>query len=625
MQTRRLVSRIALRLAAASAIFSAVALFPRPELFASGPRLENLPRPALTLAPIADVATLLPPELFVVVEGKGLGALAGGWRDSPLAQRVKQSRAWKQFEHSAGHAQLLAGIGFVQLVSGWTPEELLAALLGDQIAIALVPAEGAPGLVAAIQTADADSAEHLVSVVRGMALANKENATPPRVIDHGGVSGLVVNEKLWLAALDRTLVVASTQPLFEKLVDRALAANGPAAVPAPVPPLVASLRKSTSDRAELRFAVDLARLAATRPDGKLLPDLSENSGGALLLGDLLALLRRAPTTAGSLALHGTELALEVVVPGDPKGLPAACRCFAHARADEPLLAFTPRETLLTLTLRRDWSAFFDDHAQLCQPQAEKEFADFKTNLALFFGGQSVPDDLLPQLADELAFVLTRQTYPGITDVPKVKYPAGALVFRTKADATKLGRDFAIGVHSFLALINLDRAMKNQTPFLPFVEPFEGVTVYGGRPLPGDRRPGDPARQNLSPCAAWLGDRIVLSSTEELLHDLVRLLAVPEKNGLVPAGVTSYLRIDGPALAALARDDRDVLIDNAMLNDGKPAAQAQNEADLLAEALRELASATLQSTSAPDGMHWKLALELTPFTPATPASAPAGTR
>jgi hypothetical protein len=610
------------RVAAAGAFAAALALLP---LRALPPPAGANCAPAGAAVAVDDVAALLPQDVWIAAEGRGLGAVAGGWLDGALHRRIVESAAWKKFEQSPPHAQLLAALGFAELVSGMKPAALAAALLGEEIALGVAPDGDKPGWIAAVRTTDPDVAQHLVNVARGLA-SSAESGRRVRVATFLGVEATVLDEKLWFAAVDRQLLLASSEPLFEGLVERALA---PAERRTP-PPLLASLRSRTPRQALLGAVVDVKKIAATRPGGRLAPDKSDNFLGAMLAGDLVELGSRADLICASLDARGDELTLTIDVPGEPAALPDHFRSFGHARAQLPLALLAPEGTLLTWALRRDWARFWEDRIELCDPATEKEFADLKTNLGLFFGGRSLPDDVLPQLDDEILFVLSRQSYPGIEQPPKVRYPAGAFVYRARGDASKLGRGFAIGVHSLVALVNVDRAQKNQTPLLPFVDDFEGVTVYGGRGLTDDERPPDPVLFNVSPCACWTQDRIVLSSSEELLHSIVRELkkpvsgpAAPGRTGLAPAGCTSVMRVDGAALRALALDDREVLVSNAVLNEGKSQEEAEMQTDLLCEALAQLSHASLATRVEQGGMRVELRVALVTYAPAPKADvAPA---
>ena len=631
-------SRIAWRIAGAAAFVGALSWLPLGELpqpaFAALAAFASSPAVVPGAALADDAAALLPDDLWAVVEGRHLGAIADGWLGGPLHQRMVTSDAWRTFARTPEYTKLLAGLGFAELVSGMKPAALAAALLGDELAAGLVPDGAQPGLVAVLRTTDADVADHLVQVARSLA-ASKQPQQPVRTVTVRGVEATVVAERLWLAVLDRRILIASSEPLLTQLVEKA---SGPAMPRAPA--LVTRLRERESGEPLVRFAFDAKKIGATRPGGRLAPERADNFVGAMLAADLLELASRTDVICGRIDAHGDELAVALDVPGDPASLPAQFRSFGHARAQEPLPVLAPEGTLLSWSLRRDWARFWEDRAQLCDPQTEKDFANMKGGLSLFFGGRSLPDDVLPQLDDEILFVLARQTYPGIAHPPAVRFPAGAFVYRVRGgDAEKLGREFAIGVHSFVAFMNIDRAQHNQTPLLPFVEPFEGVTVWGGRCLEDDDRPADPGRFNLSPASCWIGDRIILSSSEELLHALVHELKQPGvesagPSGRAPAGCTTFLHVEGPALHDLLLDDREALVTNATVNDGKPEAQAQFEISLLCELAGQLDHATLQSRDRQDGMRVELEIALAPLAaqasttpaaepPAGAATAPAG--
>jgi hypothetical protein len=580
---------------------------------------------APTTAAATDLATILPDKAVAALEGHGLGAIARGFLTSDVHARLVAMESFRKFEKTPEYAQLLAGLSFTQLASGLKPTDLAAALLGDEVVAALVVDGSLPGLVAAVRIGDADVADQMVRAARSFGQMDKEAAVKPREFSHRDATGVVLNDKLWLASVGGDLVAASSEALVNAAIDRDLDGGTAAA-----PKLVVQMRQRSSPKsgAQLRVALDLPAAAALKPDHMLLPEKSDNAAAALLLGDLLAAARQADVVVAELELDGTRARLALRIPVAFDQLPASVRSFGHARAQEPLLALAPKNTLATLSLRRDYSQFWEDRGELCDAKTEKDFAEMKTNLGLFFGGRNLPDEILPKLDDEILFVLTRQTYPGVKDPPKVRFPAGAFVWKTKGDAAKLGQQFAIGVNTFIGIFNADGAQKRVTPLLPFVEPFEGVTVYGGRALADDDRPADPARQNVAPAVAWVGDRIVLASSEELLHDLIRILksdpAALAKSSSVAAGCTGSLRFEGGAIAEILRENREALVSNAVLNDGKPRDKAELEQALLVEVANQVDHARLVEIVAKDALELALDVQLTPAAPVAPATPGART-
>lgn len=537
----------------------------------------------------ADLAALLPERPIAVLEGRGLGPLARGFLDSGLHARIVGMESFKKFERSPGWSQLLAMLSFTELASGLKPVDLAGALLGDELVAAFIADGAEGGVVAAVRTGDADVAEQLVRAARSLALMNKEAAVRPRDFEHRDAKGVVVNGKLWLVAVGGDLIAASSEGLAEGAIERDLASG--AAGAATVPALVERMRKEAGAGAQVRAALDVALAAKLPSDRPRLPERSDNLAGAMLLGDVVAAARLADVVTAELRLDGgadgDRARVTLKIPAAFDKLPACLRSFCHARAQEPLPSLAPKNALASFSLRRDWEQFWRDRGELCDPKTEKEFADLKTNLGLFFGGRSLPDEILPQLDDEILFVIARQTYPHAKAPPNVRVPAFAFVWKTKGDAKRLGEQFAIGVNTLVGILNADSAQKRNAQLLPFVEPFEGVTVYGGRMLPDDDRTPETSL-NYAPALTWLGDRVVLATSEELLHDLVRSLkgdaAALAKASPLPAGTTAAVRVDGRAVAEILRENREKFVSDAVVEKGKTREQAELEFDLGAEAV-----------------------------------------
>jgi len=188
----------------------------------------------------------------------------------------------------------------------------------------------------------------------------------------------------------------------------------------------------------------------------------------------------------------------------------------------------------------------------------------------------------------------------------------------KGDAKKLGEQFAIGVNTFVGILNADSAQKRNAQLLPFVESFEGVTVYGGRMLPDDDRTPETSL-NYAPALAWTGDRVVLATSEELLHDLVRMLkndpSALGKRSPLPAGTTAAVRLDGRSIAQILRENREKLVSDAVVEKGKTRDQAELEFDLGAQALDLFDEGRIVERVSDDALELSLELALLPVTAA----------
>ncbi|MBL8843464.1 MAG: hypothetical protein JNL90_18230 [Planctomycetes bacterium] len=579
------------------------------------PRLANdvLARPAApVVGEVADLATLLPQELIAVADAQGLGARFHDLPNSSLKQRLFALPAWKLFQKSPAYVELLGGLGFVELVAGMKGHELLETLLGEQLALGVVAGEGKPGLVGAVRLPDVDRALHVMQVARQLLAMQEEEPPAWRAATCGGLETLVVREQLFVACHGRDLLFASSEARFLELATAAQAAH--ALQP---PALVAAARAAAPADALLRFALDGPRTTALSGKESWLPVRQEEFLGAALLGDVLQLAAQAPVVPLCVRGDADTFALELSLPATTP-LPAAFRGFGHARAGEPLALVRPPGTLLTMALRRDFAALWSESGALCTEKVGADLAAAKANLGLFFGGRSLPDEVLPALDEEVLFVLARQTFPGVAAPPALRYPAGALLFTARDDEERLGREFGNGVQMALALFNVDSAQKNQSPYELFVEPYRGTLVTGGRLPKDDDRTAEPERQNASPCFARVGKRLILSSTVELLHALIDELSAGPL-GSAPAGSLTRIEIDGAQVAALAHEDRDVLLSQATLEKGKSLAQAELEQAFLVDVAREVAQLRLASRRADGRLTVELALELAPRAAATGAA------
>jgi len=611
------ISSVAWRVSGAAAFVAALSFAPLPVRF-NAPVCIDCDR---------DLALRLPAAPIAVLEARGLGSLARGFLGGAVHARLLALDAWQSYARTPEYGKLLAGLAVAELAAGLAPCDLAAALLGTEAVAAFVIDGGTPGLVAAVRVGDPEVAQQIVRGVRALAAMNREAAVPAHDFEFAGVSGVVVNGKLWLAADAGDLVAASSEALMHGALAREIVGDAPPERSAP-PSLVLRLRAAAAPTADVAVALDVAKAKALKPDAPPIPARADHFLTALLFGDLLHAAGDADVLALDLTLRGETAHVALRIPSPARERPAFLRAFGHARAAEPLAALAPDHAFLTLLLRRDGARFWDDRGELCDASTEKEFADLKTGLGLFLGGRSLPDEVLPQLDDEIAFVLARQTYPGASAPPAVRFPAGALIWRTHGDAAPIGRMLAVGVHSFVAAINLGSAQERKTPLLPFVEEFEGVVVYGGRALATKDRPIDDTGRNLSPCAAWTGDRIVLASSEELLHDVLHCLRAPATaaaGAAAPsAGCTGRLELDGVSLAALLREDRATLVANKVADDGKTHEEAEREIDLLTGLCGWFERVTLAETVHDDALEVALDFVLTPDgaaseTPGSPAS------
>jgi hypothetical protein len=164
----------------------------------------------------------------------------------------------------------------------------------------------------------------------------------------------------------------------------------------------------------------------------------------------------------------------------------------------------------------------------------------------------------------------------------------------------------VAFQSLMGFLNADRAQKRQSPFLIDSVDCEGVTVRAARLLQREgEEPGTDA--NASPAVAVVDDWLLVGTS---LEQVRRLVGALHGGALRQVGGGPFsLQVDGAGLLALARDDRDVLVAQHILEEGLSAEAAGRKVDDLLALLGDVQSLDLSVTRATDGLSVLLRLAL----------------
>ncbi len=99
------------------------------------------------------------------------------------------------------------------------------------------------------------------------------------------------------------------------------------------------------------------------------------------------------------------------------------------------------------------------------------------------------------------------------------------------------------------------------------------------------------RFNFQPTLAMPSGYVVISSTEALARDLIDALKEEAAGNVQPlAGMHSVLTLDGTRLASILNANRETMIQQSMVENGKTHEQAATELDVglkIAEAIRQI--------------------------------------
>ncbi|MCB9898767.1 MAG: hypothetical protein H6825_12250 [Planctomycetes bacterium] len=500
----------------------------------------------------ATLLALLPHEgrVFVLDVPSG-GALLDALGDGPLAALPLPDDA------RDGLDRLRTGLGGDLLPTARTllDGEVAAGLfaVGRRSRLSDATA-GRRAWLLASRPRDADAArEQLRQALQLAALAGAELSDG----SYRDVSYTRVARDWVVAAVADVLLLAGDDDLLADAVD-ALLDDGLA------PPLVHD--PDAGARAELEFHPGLLRDKDVRRlerAPKKLGVPAAAPGASLLLGPLLHALEPGVVVHASLALDADSLRLSADAPaGDD--MP---RAYAPPDAGARRVPVTD-STLGVLFARRDLSDWWRHREELLDEESQPKLAKFDGTMGLFFSGASLAEDVFAHLGPELALVVDVLDFADTDDVPAVRLPAVCLVAPVDDEASFRPR-LEVAFQTFLGVVNTERAKDGEPPFLLDVALAGDVPIRYGRLLSGDaagQATGDPlpSDYNLRPALAMCEGRLLFGTSVEQVRGLIGSL----RSGRgVDRSENLYASVDAGLLRRLAEDDHDVLVAQAMLDDG----------------------------------------------------------
>lgn len=517
-------------------------------------------------------ASLVPESVAAYAELRAPGRLVKTFFDSDLRKRIEASDAWKTFKSTPGYTQSAMGLGIFQAVVGRSLWDAIDVAASREVAVALRPKadEAGPDALLLVRGDDEAAADQILQgVVKLLTADGKSIATTE---SRAGATLTTVRDRLHLARLGKTIAVASDVGLLREVAVLAAAKTTDATGALAASELFRAARSRAPKDADGFAYVDLKRVAAKRPGGKIVPDAFDNPVGALLFADLAPAVREAQYFIASLTLESNGAALDVRVPAKMSG-----------PASTPPAIATPRVPRLlgTIAVPRDLAAMWSARDKLLDANALSGTAQFNSFMGILFAGKQFGDDVLPEIGPELLFVSARQEWPAEGPAPQPKIPAFALVLHLK-NAKAFGPRLEVAFQTTMGVINADRGQKAKQPFSLRTEMVDGVDVTTARSIEEASGATLPMTANYTTSIAQVGDRFVLSSTRALCIDLVHAY---QRGDLDAAAVGDRVAIRGPVAYEALHENEEALIANDMLEKGSSRLEATGSIRALMEIVR----------------------------------------
>ena len=336
-----------------------------------------------------------------------------------------------------------------------------------------------------------------------------------------------------------------------------------------------SARKSIQGTPTLWGYANAELIRDNKAAKQLLREKHDNPAAELLLGGVLSDLQKAPFVTASLFFEKDRLAFNLSMPHDLAWIPERREFFFGADGKQGAPApLRPKQTVLSIEAHRDVGAWWLGKEDLYEEQvvAKLELAD--SQFSNLFAGLDFGQEVLGALKPGAQIVLTRQDFDKLEGPkPDIQLPAGAFVFNLK-EPEKIWRRLKVSYQSALGLINFQLGQQGQPQLEMETQKIDKAQIISASYLPDEGKDGA-INYNFSPSIAFVRGRFIVASTRELVRELVDLVN-QQKNVDARTADNTHARLDLKVLQQILQDNRQQLVTQIALQQGKEKAAAEKE-------------------------------------------------
>lgn len=560
-----------------------------------------------------SAADYIPRDPVAVVSiQQGAGALdalrswldVSGVSDSRLARYIVETPQFMQGQIVANGFAASAGMDLWQAVG---------AALGRETTLAVFHAPGEePEAIVVSIAAEPAAVARLLELAHGLSGLSRQGAPDPqRSMKIGDQVVFNARPKVWHCFTGTALIATNS----ERLMRAALGADDKLATDA----AFIELRKVAPADAIVVGHADLMRLRQVPGVKAALEKKPREPLPGMLFGGWQQHLRTADTVVVWAQATATGLKVEAktrggaALPETHTGyIPADTIQYAWQAQDLP-------RYLSEIRIERDWRQLFNEREALLSLPAVGDLVQFATNISGVLGGMDFVEDVLGNVRAPTRFLMARCDASDSSIKPSPVLPGFALIMPLRRDLDDLfERKLFAAAQSAVNIVNITGGQQGQPSFLSEVDRYRGYRVliseYVDPPknmemesgASGDalitERPRGSLRYNFMPCVAIAEKQFVVTTSPQLLRDIVD--AISARKFMIEKttqATVDAIELDFATLADLLRDNRDELVINRMLQYARGRADAEREVDAFVEFLRLGRRARLAFETRSDGL------------------------
>lgn len=346
---------------------------------------------------------------------------------------------------------------------------------------------------------------------------------------------------------------------------------------------------------------------------KLFAGKTDNPLAELVVGGLLDIAGQTPLATVAVYLDKRQVRLALSTPQQADWV-SEDRHYYFGTQQRPGVAPPPlsvKNRLLSLNTYRDVGEMWQRRSDLFDENVNAKLTEADSNLTTLFGGRDFGREILGAAKPEIQIVAVRQQYDKLrVPLPKIKLPAGAIVFQLKEPA-KMQRALKVSFQSLIGFGNLAAGQQGQPQLEMRTAKRDHGQIIAATYEDIDKEAAESANNiifNFSPTIAFAKDRFIISTTRELGEELYDLVAAAKQDPPKKSAANTASQVDVQLLREVLRDNRGQLIAQNMLEKGHGKLAAEREVDLLLAVVGLVKGASVELTKGNDVLRLELAAQ-----------------
>ncbi|HUY92857.1 MAG TPA: hypothetical protein VMV10_29270 [Pirellulales bacterium] len=557
----------------------------------------------------AEPARLMPESAAVYAEITQPEAILDALLAPATSDLLAGLDPYKKYLESKKYGQLQAVIGILQVRLGVNWQAALRDLVGGGLYLSADPATNSVLLVGRSRKPEllAKLNETMVELIEADA-KNNSRPSPVKSKEYKGVTGWQFSPESVHAIVDDLLIVSNKADGLKAAIERHQDALAKSLAD------VQAFQQAIAQKKPEAVGWAWASLDAVRKAPnveKALGGRSNNPLIELLAGGVLDAMRQAPFATASLYLEGNALRVRAELPRDASQT-ASTRSwyFAPDAKQAAPAALQPPGRIATLSFFRDLAGLWLSREELFDDKVVARFTQADTQLGLFFSGRDFGPEVLGELEPGWQFVVARQEYAADQPIPALKLPAFALVLRMK-HPDEFATQLLVAYQKVVGLTNIVGGQQGQPQLLLTTEDYRDAKISKAVYIvEKDIAQGQAkVNYNFSPACARAGDYFVYGSTAGIVRQLIDSLA--KADAAPPTADNVSLNVSGGPLEAIFQDNRELLISQNMLSEGRTRAEAEAAIDALLKLAKQVDQAGIRLAVEPDSLALEATIEVKP--------------